>query len=167
MAFRRDEPLQAYRIADFRFPILDGGGAAQHGARWNSPGRRVVYAASTYSGAVLEKLVHVNIGSFPANQVEATITIPAGVLIEEIDATVLPSGWEFEQTITRAMGDRWYDECQTVVLIVPSAVTRGKEKNILMNQSHPDFSMISFEGLKRVSWDSRLLALIKVPELDI
>jgi RES domain-containing protein len=29
-----------------------------HGARWNSPERRVVYAAETYAGALLEILVH-------------------------------------------------------------------------------------------------------------
>jgi len=38
-----------------------------HGARWNSPGRRVIYASETYAGALLEILVHAS-GSVPRNQ---------------------------------------------------------------------------------------------------
>ena len=37
-----------------------------HGARWNSPGRRVIYAAETYAGALLEILVHAS-GCLPGN----------------------------------------------------------------------------------------------------
>ena len=62
MASRRKGPLRAYRIADVRQPIFDGNGAALYGGRWNSPGRRVIYAAETYAGAMLEKLAQANVG---------------------------------------------------------------------------------------------------------
>ena len=69
MAFRLEEPLRAYRIADSRRPIFDGTGAAALGGRWNSPGRRVIYASETCAGALLEKLAHTNIGRVPNSQV--------------------------------------------------------------------------------------------------
>ena len=58
MASRRSGPLRAFRVADMRHAIFDGSGAMLHGTRWNSPGRRIVYAAETYAGALLEILVH-------------------------------------------------------------------------------------------------------------
>jgi RES domain-containing protein len=108
MAFRRSGPLRAFRIADMRHTIFDGSGAMLHGARWNSPGRRVLYAAET--------------ASFEAS---------------------------------RSFGDRWYDERRTPVLMVPSVVTHV-ERNILINQEHPDFSRISASQPVPVSWDRRL-----------
>ena len=51
-------PLRAYRIADRRHKIFDGQGAALLSGRWNSPGRRIIYEAETYTGALLEVLVH-------------------------------------------------------------------------------------------------------------
>jgi RES domain-containing protein len=56
---------RAYRIADRRHNILDGQGAAMFGGRWNSPGRRVIYAAETFAGAMLEVLVNAKIGRMP------------------------------------------------------------------------------------------------------
>ena len=52
----------AYRIADARHPIFDGTGAMLRGGRWNSIGQRVIYAAESYAGAMLEILVHANLG---------------------------------------------------------------------------------------------------------
>lgn len=67
MASQRSERLpaswRAYRIADRRHKIFDGQGAATFGGRWNSPGRRVIYAAETFAGAMLEVLVNANIGA--------------------------------------------------------------------------------------------------------
>ena len=69
MAFPRSGgELRAYRIADRRHKIFDGQGASLLGGRWNSPGRRVIYAAETYAGAMLEALVHANIGRLPKTQ---------------------------------------------------------------------------------------------------
>src|ERR1035438_5688563 len=137
MASRRSGPLRAFRIADMRHTIFDGSGAMIHGARWNSPGRRVIYAAETYAGALLEILVHAS-GSVPKSQGYVEIEIPSGLSIEEITQDDLPQ-WDapsFEAT--RAFGDLWYDERRTPVLIVPSVVTLV-EGNVLINQEHPDF----------------------------
>src|SRR6266436_7984969 len=154
MASRRSGPLRAFRIADMRHTIFDGSGALLHGARWNSPGRRVIYAAETYAGALLEILVHAS-GSVPKSQGYVEIEIPSGLSIEEITNDDVPR-WDapsFETT--RAFGDRWYDERRTPVLIVPSVVTLV-ERNVLINQEHPAFSGIRASKPMPVHWDVRL-----------
>ena len=96
-----------------------------HGARWNSPGRRVIYAAETYAGALLEILVHAS-GSIPSSQGYVEIQIPPGVAIEEITREDIP-GWDSPKfDATRAFGDRWYDERRTAVLMVPSVAIRRR-----------------------------------------
>ena len=125
-----------------------------HGGRWNSPGRRVIYAAETYAGALLEILVHASIG-IPRTLGYIQLEIPASVRIETIEADAVP-GWDspaFESA--RRFGDRWYDERRTAVLLAPSVVTHV-EKNVLINQEHPDFSAIRATEPSAVRWDSRL-----------
>jgi RES domain-containing protein len=154
MASRRSGPLRAFRIADMRHTIFDGSGAMIHGARWNSPGRRVIYAAETYAGALLEILVHAS-GSVPRSQGYVEIEIPSGLSIEEITQGDLPR-WDapsFEAA--QAFGDKWYDERRTLVLMVPSVVTRV-ERNVLINQEHPEFPLVQASQAVPVRWDSRL-----------
>jgi RES domain-containing protein len=154
MAFRRSGPLRAFRIADMRHSIFDGSGAMFYGARWNSPGRRVIYAAETYAGALLEILVHAS-GSVPQSQGYVEIEIPSGLFIEEITQDDVPRWDSASFDATQALGDRWYDERRTPVLIVPSVVTRV-ERNVLINQEHPDFPMVRASQAVPVRWDSRL-----------
>src|SRR5580693_1184578 len=154
MVSRRSGPLRAFRIADMRHTIFDGTGAMIHGARWNSPGRRIVYAAETYAGALLEILVHAS-GSVPKGQGYIEIEIPAGLSVEEIAPEQVPR-WDsptFEAA--RKFGDRWYDERRTPVVMVPSVVTLV-ERNILINQEHPDLGRIRASQPRPVRWDARL-----------
>jgi RES domain-containing protein len=122
MVSRHSGSLRAFRIADMRHPIFDGTGAMLHGARWNSQGRRIIYAAETYAGALLEILVHAS-GSVPKGQGYIEIEIPSGLSVEEIAPEDVPR-WDSPSFETaRKFGDRWYDERRTPVAIVPSVVT--------------------------------------------
>ena len=154
MASRRSGPLRAFRIADMRHTIFDGTGAMLYGARWNSPGRRVIYAAETYAGALLEILVHAS-GSVPRSQGYVEIEIPTGLSIEEITQDDVPRWDSPSFEATQAFGDRWYDERRTPVLIVPSVVTRV-ERNVLINQEHPEFPLVRASQAVPVRWDARL-----------
>jgi len=137
-----------------RHTIFDGSGAMLHGARWNSPGRRVIYAAETHAGALLEILVHAS-GSVPRSQGYIEIEIPPGLPIEEVAHDAVPN-WDSPSFETaRAFGDRWYDERRTPVLMVPSVVTLV-ERNVLINQEHPDFARIRASRPMAVRWDARL-----------
>ena len=131
MGSRLEEPLVVYRIADSRHPIFDPTGAFLKGGRWNSKGRRVLYAAKTYAGALLETLAHSNIGKVPPTFAYIEITLPAGALVEEVRATEI-AGWNSDDLIaSRAAGDLWHTERQSLALFVPSAVTGGIEWNVL------------------------------------
>ena len=154
MASPRSGLRRAFRIADMRHMIFDGTGAMLHDARWNSPGRRVIYASETYAGALLEILVHAS-GSVPRSQGYVEIEIPAGLPIEEVRPATLPHWDSLSMRTARAFGDRWYDERRTLVLMVPSVVTRV-ERNILINQEHPDFARIRAGRAMSVRWDKRL-----------
>lgn len=154
MASRRSGPLRAFRVADMRHPIFDGAGAMLYGARWNSPGRRVIYAAETYSGALLEILVHGS-GSVPRSHGYIEIEIPRGLAIGEVGPDDL-AGWDSpSMEASRSFGDRWYDRGATAVLIVPSVVARA-EHSILINQEHSDFKRIKAGRPLPVRWDDRL-----------
>jgi RES domain-containing protein len=148
--------MRAFRIADRRFPIFDGSGARLIGGRWNSPGKPVIYAAETYAGAMLEVLMHANLGRIPKTHALVEITIPECISIEKLTANELPR-WDAEdQFVSRAFGDRWLAECRTAVLIVPSTATRGREHNILLNPEHPDFGKITAGKPQNIVWDERL-----------
>jgi RES domain-containing protein len=95
MAFRFEK---AVRIASSKHPIFDGTGASRFGARWNSPGRRIIYTADSFAGAMLEKkLVHLNINRIPASESWIECPIPEDVSIEILDVQGLP-GWDQEDS---------------------------------------------------------------------
>jgi RES domain-containing protein len=110
---------RVFRIADRRHEIFDGTGAFLNGARWNSPGRRIIYTADTFAGAILEILVHTRIVKVPRTQMWIEVEIPADVSIEELTPEQLP-GWDAEESIeARDFGDRWHQDRRSPILIVP------------------------------------------------
>jgi RES domain-containing protein len=148
--------MRAFRIADRRFPIFDGSGARLTGGRWNSPGRGAIYAAETFAGAVLEILVHSSLGRLPKTHALVEIEIPDEVAVETVPGAALP-GWDSkDQIASRDFGDRWLDERRTAVLLVPSAVTMGRERNVLLNPAHPEFMCIEASAPQDVVWDERI-----------
>ena len=145
-----------YRIADKRYPIFDGTGAKLTGGRWNSPGRAVIYAAETFAGATLEVLVHINLAKMPRNYAYIEISVPHDVSIETVSPEDVP-GWDDpDQAASRAIGDRWLADARSTVLLVPSLLTGGVERNVLINPVHSAFWRISATEANAVPWDSRL-----------
>lgn len=157
MASRFKGPLRAYRIADRRHPLFDGGGAFLKGARWNTPGRMIIYAAETYAGALLEVLVHTNLDELPDSSAWIEILIPDTVAIEQLSPEEIPHWNARHSRDTQKYGDLWYDQQRSLVLAVPSVVTAGVERNILINQHHPDFEKIKSSEPRNVIWDKRFL----------
>jgi RES domain-containing protein len=148
--------MRFFRIADRRFPIFDGTGARLIGGRWNSPGRPMIYAEETFAGALLEVLVHSNLGRVPKTQAVVEITVPGTVAIEALAGGNVPRWDAADQKASRAFGDQWLGEQRSAVLVVPSVVTRGRENNVLINPAHPDFGQIIAGKPQSVNWDRRL-----------
>jgi len=156
MASRYKGPLQAFRIARAKFPLFDGAGAAIAGARWNVIGQRVIYAAESYATALLEILVHSNLARVPRGFAFIEIHITNEIDIEEITASDLPK-WDASDCVaSRSYGSRWYIEMRSAVLVVPSLAASGRQRNILINQDHPQFQLLSASPPKHVKWDRRL-----------
>jgi RES domain-containing protein len=119
----------------------------------------VIYAAETFSGALLEILVHANLGRVPKTHAFIEITIPETVSTESLTRDQLP-GWEAEdQVVSRAFGDCWISEGRSAVLLVPNAVTSGHERNVLINPEHADFPKIIPSQPQELQWDKRLWAM--------
>lgn len=149
-------PVRGFRIADPLHPIFDGTGSYLNGGRWTSKGRRVINAAESYAGALLEMLVHLNLGRIPRTHAWIQITIPSDLPMEEVRAEDLP-GWNApDLRASQRYGDSWHSERRSAVLLVPALVTRGIDRNLLLNQDHPDFAAITANEPQDVNWDERL-----------
>jgi RES domain-containing protein len=146
----------AFRIADSRHPIFDPTGAFLFGGRWNSPGKRVIYAAQTYAGALLEVLVHANLGVVPKTHAAIEIHIPDDLPSETLASRDLEGWASVAPSASRHFGDQWLGEARSAVLLVPSVVLQGREVNVLLNPDHPDFPRIQATAPEPVTWDPRL-----------
>ncbi|MEZ5356794.1 MAG: RES family NAD+ phosphorylase [Bryobacteraceae bacterium] len=151
----------AYRIASSRHPIFDSTGARLFGSRWFSRNSSVIHAASSYSGALLEVLVHANSDKLPAGFQWVRIEIPRDLIHWPAK---LPHGWEADDahddhTPARQFGNDWYRSQRSAVLAVPSVPTRGIEWNLLINTQHRHFSQIAYTRPEPVAWDLRVLRL--------
>ena len=148
--------IRIFRIGDERYPIWDGTGAALIGGRWNSPGRPVIYGSLSYSTALLEVLVHANIGRIPDTQRLVIAEAHSTVSIEQFELAMLPSGWDSDQLgIARKLGDQWLTENRSAILLVPSIVAR-LDWNALVNPLHPEACLLKVAVPEKVLWDKRL-----------
>ena len=148
--------MQIYRIADSRHALWDGTGAAMVGGQWNSPGHAVIYGALSYAGAMLEILVHANIGRIPTTQCYLVAEGPADVPVERHDSKSLLKGWDGEDaSIARHFGDQWIQEARSAVLVVPSVVAK-LEWNAVVNPLNFAAGQLTVSQEQKVSWDQRL-----------
>jgi RES domain-containing protein len=146
--------VRLYRIADARYGPESGEGARLYGGRWNSPGRAVIYACTTYAGAMLEKLVHTG-GQIPKHQVCVTFDYPDDLPVTTLDAQTVPGWSDEDDTVSRRAGDAWLLAAQTPILLVPSVVF-DIERNALINPAHPGMAHIRIASIEAIRWDDRL-----------
>lgn len=148
--------MQIFRIGDSRHAIWDGTGAALVGGRWNSPGRPVIYGSLSYACAMLEILVHANIGRIPGTQRFLVAEVPKSISVERHNASALPAGWNADGSPSaRQFGDQWLLQARTAVLLMPSVIAT-LEWNALVNPLHPDAAKIKVSESQKVIWDQRL-----------
>ncbi|HET6765689.1 MAG TPA: RES domain-containing protein [Longimicrobiaceae bacterium] len=147
----------AWRICKQRHPVFDGTGAALVGARWNSAGRPVIYAAECLAGSLLEIIAHaLRPRTLPGPHHGVRIDIPDGLAVETLEPAALP-GWELPGSPTaREFGDRWFDEQRTPVLLVPAVTSRPVGRNVLINPLHPSANQLTVSSAFAVPWDERL-----------
>ena len=150
--------MRLWRIGSALHPVWSGEGARLKGGRWNQPGTPAIYAATSYASAVLEVLVHGNIGRMPRGFRYVTIDIPADAMIDRVAPEAVP-GWDgLPPRASCAFGEAWLRRREALVLLVPSVVTNGLDLHAMVNPLHPDFARIAIGEEQTVRWDLRLLS---------
>jgi RES domain-containing protein len=123
---------------------FDGRAAQRFGGRWNSPGRRAVYASATKSLALLEILVHLDVGQPLPRFVAFSFEVDSK-LMEALASTRLPRHWRTSDGLlaTQKIGDEWLASGRALALAVPSVVV-PEEANYVLNPEHPAFARLKF-----------------------
>lgn len=136
---------------------LSGAGARLHGGRWNQIGTAVLYASESRSLATLEALVHVPVHLTPAERKMVVLEVPREVPDREIDVDELPEDWATDSPpdSLAAIGTRWIESEDELVLRVPSAVVPG-EFNVMINPACPHARNVQIASIEDFRFDGRL-----------
>jgi RES domain-containing protein len=136
---------------------LSGRGAAVAGNRWNSPGTRVAYTATSRALAALEMLVHVTRETVPLDMVFVPVDVPDALVREAIG---LPRDWADLPwgPNARRFGDRWVAEGRSLGLLGPSVIVPA-ERNLLINPRHRAFGRVRIGRAEPFAFDRRLPTL--------
>jgi RES domain-containing protein len=139
--------MLACRLCREPFADLNGEGARLYGGGWNSPGRPMVYTASTAALAVLEVRINLDLplDLLPDDYVLATIDL-GDLAIEDLPD--LPPD-------RRDFGDSWLAAMRSPVLRVPSVIV-PESTNLLLNPAHWDAGRAKVTGKRAFQFDPRL-----------
>lgn len=150
--------VQAYRIVKDRLAkdAFTGEGARLYGGRWNSPGRPVVYTASSASLAMLEMLVHLEARDLLRKYVLMEVEFHDS-LVTAVNPQSLPGDWRSSPPApeVQQFGDDWAASNNSAVLRVPSVIV-PRESNYLLNPRHPQYGEITIGKKQPIEFDPRL-----------
>ena len=130
--------------------------------RWNSEGKKVIYAAGSIALAFLENMVRRQGVGFNDDFKIMTIEIPDKLKIDSIDARQLKSGWRslYDYSHCRPLGDEWYNRKMATVLKVPSVIIPD-EFNYVINTTHADIKKIRLIHTADLIPDPRIEEILK------
>ena len=150
--------MQLWRLTREAHASLDGEGARLHGARWNSKGTAVVYAASHLSLAALEYLVHIDPEDAPDDLVALGLHVPDDATELVYRPSGLPARWRDTPAPPecQAIGDHWSRNGEHLLLRVPSVLV-PEESNVLVNPAHPEASRVRVSATRPFFYDLRLV----------
>jgi len=147
--------VRLWRISNYA--DLNGTGGIANSARWHSRGHAIVYSAENAPGALLERLVHLEIdpGDLPSTYQLLAVDIPDNLAFETIDPQILPADWRYNDSATRKIGDDWLKAGRTALLRVPSAIT-PHTFNWLLNPGHKEAAAAKIAEVISAPFDQRL-----------
>ena len=107
--------------------------------------------------AVLEKAAQFSSVRLPRALRFIRITIPDAVTLEEVRVQDV-AGWDADdKRASQRFGDEWFDERRSLILLVPSLAAPGLERNVLINQRHPQFRRVRSTDPQPISCHPNLL----------
>ena len=129
--------------------MLNGEGAREWGGRFNSPGVRAVYCASTLSLAALEILVHAPRVAILPEYRFLEVRVPDRAIEHIADEDIADD--------TSLIGDERFGGDGILGFSVASFVM-PQERNVVLNPNHPDFaSLVAHGDVEPFTLDERLL----------
>jgi RES domain-containing protein len=130
--------------------------------RWNTEGKKVIYASENLATAFLESMLRRQGVGFNTNFLTLTLSIPHLKFITTIKENKLPSGWKSpnDYVISQKIGDAWYLSQRSVVLKIPSAIL-ADSYNIVINTTHKDFKFIKLIDTSVLIPDYRIEEILK------
>jgi RES domain-containing protein len=136
-----------WRLCRTPFADFQGEGARRYGGRCKSPGRPLVYTASSAALAVLEIRVHLDLplDLLPDDYMLLKIDVEQGE-VERVDS---------RPAVPSTFGDIWLEEQRTAILGVPSAIV-PECTNFLLNPRHPAADIFQVVSQRPFAFDQRL-----------
>lgn len=130
--------------------------------RWNGSGRKVIYCAESISLAFLENMIRRQGVGFNDDFKIMIIEVPDDLEITVINPDDLPAQWrDFKDySHCQPLGNKWYDEADTAILKVPSAVL-PESSNYVLNSQHPAFRRIRLIETTDLVPDERIEDILK------
>jgi len=151
--------MELYRITQEKFAEdLSGNGSRLFGGRWNSEGVFALYTSSSRSMALLETLAHTPAKMLNSNNYQLiTLSIPDGLVSEEVLVSSLPDQWDAPDTrlFTKRIGDKFLNENNNLALAVP-CVLMPEEFNYLVNPLNKDMKKVKLVHKRRIYFDKRI-----------
>jgi RES domain-containing protein len=117
----------------------------------------VIFAAESLALACLERFVHADPVFEPTDLVAIEIVLDSKLSVDAVEPSALPAGWRdypAPEALTR-VGERWLTEARSVALLVPSAIV-PRERNVLLNPRHSQFSGVRARSTEPFTFDPRL-----------
>ena len=149
--------MLVYRIAKTAYVRdLSGAGAKLYGGRWSPAGVPVVYTSESRALAALEFYVNSS-RIVPPNVSLATIDIPDGAFVTDVNVPDLPFNWSlYPAPLTlQSIGKNWVNSGGSLLLRVPSAQVPW-EFNYVVNPLHAEMSSVRITAVDSFSFDIRL-----------
>ena len=126
--------------------------------RWHRAGVPVVYASDAPASALLEVIAHTEaISLLRYAHVLFTIDVEPDRHLLVLEPEAWPEGWRVSPwpRSTQRIGSRWFEDQDSVILQVPSAIV-PRQHNYLINPQHPHFQELRIEGPTPFEIDPRL-----------
>ncbi len=125
-------------------------------------GQKVIYCADSIALAFLENMIRRQGVGFNYDFKIMIIEVPDDLKITVISIEDLAEGWrEFnDYSKCQQLGDKWYEEGETSVLKVPSAVL-PEAFNYVINSEHRDYRRIKLLKTTNLVPDKRIEDILK------
>ncbi len=145
----------AWRISNYT--DLSGIGGTITAGRWHHKGQPVVYLADSPATALLEVLVHFEMGidELPDRFTLLRVEFPPTASETSIEQQ-LPENWHQQQHLTRSLGSQWLSEGSALLLKVPTVIV-PHNSNYLFNPRHPEASLAKL-AVEQFPLDPRLVS---------